>query len=168
MGPTGKVVAVQNKPEAARSKAGVIIRDHSGYRGGWTWKPGVPSSFCPNVGRPWDLEWANDYGTVCPDCGRQRGWMDVHPETGGLAPAHTIPGTPLAEGYKAQGMAGRMGGGPELFVMLEPGQGGVISRTGRLYGGPETLLVRWDGQQLTCEPLTDYLTRVSGVAKTID
>jgi hypothetical protein len=42
----------------------------------------------------------------------------------------------VAEGWCAQGDAGRMGGGPDLLVRMHAGESAEISRTGRLYGQP--------------------------------
>lgn len=48
----------------------------------------------------------------------------------------------IAEGYCAQGDAGRMGGGPDVLLRLEKGQELLIIRFGRLYGEPPEILIK--------------------------
>ncbi len=50
----------------------------------------------------------------------------------------------IAEGYKAQGEAGRMGGHKVALAVLHPESGVMITRTGRLYGEPEEIFVWYD------------------------
>jgi hypothetical protein len=52
----------------------------------------------------------------------------------------------IAEGRCAQGIAGRVGGGPELLLLAEPGAKIEIIREGRLYGAPKRLLITVDEQ----------------------
>ena len=54
----------------------------------------------------------------------------------------------LAQGYHAQGDAGRMGGGSEYLVILYPGDRIDITRYGRLYGDNERVTIEWDGSEL--------------------
>jgi hypothetical protein len=54
----------------------------------------------------------------------------------------------LAEGFRAQGQAGRMGGHVVRLLILEPGATFQVTRTGRLYGAPATLVIHWDGETL--------------------
>jgi hypothetical protein len=49
---------------------------------------------------------------------------------------------PVADGRCAQGIAGAMGGGPEYLGVFAGGGELVIRRNGRLYGEPQTLVVR--------------------------
>lgn len=56
--------------------------------------------------------------------------------------------TVISEGRYSQGAAGRMGGGTEYLLLLEPGAVVTATRTGRLYGGSADLRVEWDGHTL--------------------
>lgn len=47
----------------------------------------------------------------------------------------------IAEGYKAQGEAGRMGGHRVALAILPPESGVMIARSGRLYGEPEEVFI---------------------------
>jgi len=47
----------------------------------------------------------------------------------------------IAEGWCAQGIAGRMGGGPEVLLRVPLGSKLTIARRGRLYGAPAYLIV---------------------------
>lgn len=49
--------------------------------------------------------------------------------------------TVIAEGYCAQGAAGRAGGGPEYLIRGGRGESVLIHRRGRLYGEPSQLRV---------------------------
>lgn len=66
----------------------------------------------------------------------------------------------VAEGACAQGDAGRMGGGPELLVIMEPGAAVTVHRTGRLYGNPDRLIVSWEGETLTQKSWSEYGVRL--------
>jgi hypothetical protein len=48
----------------------------------------------------------------------------------------------IADGWCAQGIAGRMGGGPEYVIRAPEGAEFKITRSGRLYGAPADLRVR--------------------------
>jgi len=54
----------------------------------------------------------------------------------------------LAEGFSAQGDAGRMGGGPDVLLRVSPGAVITIRRSGRLYGKPAVGVWRWNGASL--------------------
>ena len=54
----------------------------------------------------------------------------------------------IAQGYYAQGEAGRKGGGEEYLVVMHPGDRIDIKRYGRLYGGNEKVVIEWDGEEL--------------------
>jgi hypothetical protein len=76
----------------------------------------------------------------------------THPEEGEAAVPLRMQDDPsvtvLAEGYYAQGDAGRMGGHPVYLVILEPGTRIVCHRAGRLYGGISRIHVLWTGEML--------------------
>lgn len=108
--------------------AALYIRDHSGFRGGWTLRA-FPERLCPR-----EREGA-EY--PCPECGAN-GWPhrllpfdEIRPQSLGIL---------IAEGYAAQGAAGHMGGGPEYLLLARPGRFSV-SRWGRLYGAPARVAV---------------------------
>lgn len=57
--------------------------------------------------------------------------------------------TVLAEGWAAEGLAGRAGGPHcEYFLVMEPGAAFRVDRGGRLYGGPGSLYVLWTGTEM--------------------
>ena len=57
--------------------------------------------------------------------------------------------TLLFEGAHAQGIAGRMGGGPEYLAIIEPGAKIQVHRGGRLYGAPANLVIYYNGQEIS-------------------
>ena len=71
----------------------------------------------------------------------------------GNVPDPLPAGVELLRGYTAQGDAGRMGGGPELLVVMQPGDRIVAHRTGRLYGQPRRLAIDYDGERVLVRPL---------------
>lgn len=74
-----------------------------------------------------------------------------HPDSGEALMFDSFPPegvTVVAEGYVAQGDAGRMGGNAEYLLILKPGAGFRARRAGRLYGAPAEVFVRWDGENL--------------------
>ena len=109
----------------------VLIRDHSGYRGGWELLT-LPQEVCPLRDR-----WDPPREETCPVC-EWRGRHGPYP-TNPLQPGDL--GRLIAEGYCAQGAAGYMGGGPEYLVAARPGEF-CIHRWGRLYGAPRFVGVR--------------------------
>jgi hypothetical protein len=74
-----------------------------------------------------------------PASGYVKAWRDFS-EVSGI--------TVLAEGYCAQGTAGRMGGHTVKLLIMEPGSIFRIVRGGRLYGHPSRRYVRWTGETL--------------------
>lgn len=54
----------------------------------------------------------------------------------------------IAEGWCAQGDAGRMGGGPEYLATLDNGGSAEIHRSGRLYGEPAVIRLLNSNAQL--------------------
>lgn len=59
-----------------------------------------------------------------------------------------LPGEVLCEGYTAQGDAGRMGGGPQIVLLLPRGEVVRVNRSGRLYGDPPSRYFVFDGDRL--------------------
>jgi hypothetical protein len=110
----------------------ILIRDHSGFRGGW-WLAEYATHWCSRNGEPiaWDSH--------CPECGAGGGLMGGNTQHR-LMPANDLEpdqiGKVIAHGYRAQGDAGRMGGGSEYLLRCRPGTKFSIRRTGRLYGHP--------------------------------
>lgn len=96
----------------------ILIKDHSGFRGGWHFTSG------PCTGP--------DTGSWCPQCGccGTHGWAKAEP-----------PGKVIASGVCAQGAAGRMGGGPEYLLAIPVRTTFLVRRTGRLYGAPSVIEV---------------------------
>lgn len=60
----------------------------------------------------------------------------------------TFPGQIIAQGWVAQGDAGRMGGGPQQILVLQKDQVCRVGRSGRLYGAPAAHYYKWDGENL--------------------
>jgi hypothetical protein len=118
----GRLLAVSSVDETA--VAVVLVADHSGYRGSWRWRE-VPTANCPSQIRE---------GT-CQVCGADYGHHRPYPA--GDAP---VPGRIIAQGWSAQGDAGRMGGGGEYLLALPPGRY-AIGRSGRLYGAPAVVVI---------------------------
>ena len=68
-------------------------------------------------------------------------------ESGESVPLDSSPKVKIvADGYCAQGIAGRAGGGPEYLVIVEPGVKLEVTRRGRLYGADPVLHLVWDGE----------------------
>lgn len=165
---TGVLVAVpgEHRPDGA---AVVLIRDHSGFRGTWAlrtartpeaWRIAVATyaahaAACDAVsfGYPQPPLPDGHKGSrraigTCPVC-------SLHAEAGQFGPY--TPSAPsdlvvIAQGQSAQGIAGHMGGGAELLIVLSPGQAIEIVCEGRLYGAPSVLRLANEGGQVT---LTD-------------
>ena len=57
----------------------------------------------------------------------------------------------IATGQRAQGDAGRMGGGPEFLAVVTAGGQAVTNRTGRLYGEPAKLTIKNFGGEISVE-----------------
>lgn len=126
----------------------VLIRDHSGYRGGWKvrdartpeeWATALARWYAHQGDAAGGIPAGHTYDTPCPGC-------DVIAPK----PVDRVPGwRAIAEGYCAQGDAGRMGGGPEYLAVLADGQAVEIVRHGRLYGTPAVYRVANVGGVLT-------------------
>jgi len=158
----GRLVKVPLSGEFAA--AVVLIRDHSGFRGGW------------RLCEPWTLEeWerfvrraqahrppdgngplANGHEDgECPACER----VAPAPPQRRRASVRVI-----AEGFCAQGLAGRMGGGPEYLIVLPDGAAVEIVRWGRLYGKPSVLRLTADLSADTVtvtDPFAEALSRLA-------
>ena len=115
----------------------LLIRDHSGFRGGW-WLSEPLTAHCPYDGQPIP---SNER---CPGCGAPGGWF------GAVSTQHHLPDNPveadqlgkvIAHGYRAQGDAGRMGGGSEYLLRCQAGTRFSIRRSGRTYGNPHVFNV---------------------------
>lgn len=128
----------------------LLIRDHSGYRGSWYAAPVPTAPTCPYEGREGKIKVEDPYSAFeppCPGCGAPRyKWKAKDhylppgmPENTALFKA--IGATVIAMGLCAQGLAGRMGGGPEFLVAVPFGWAFTIRRWGRLYGAPAILEV---------------------------
>lgn len=110
----------------------ILIGDQSGYRGYW--------ELCAPVIGPCSAGWPGEpvgaSGPGCPECGGR--WKHrwpaerIEPESIGVL---------IAEGWCAQGIAGRMGGGAVYLLAVRAGERFSIRRSGRLYGDPSVLLV---------------------------
>lgn len=144
---TWRVMAVPRPARAPDAVVLLYVGEHSGFRGGWFLRSPA-EKFCPfspdaarAEGREWDPT-VND-GRLdaglgrCRVCGGPGGYAhDLLPAgqpAGQLKPSAI--GLVIAEGFCAQGHAGRMGGGPAYLIAARPGRFG-IHRTGRLYGEP--------------------------------
>ena len=108
----------------------LLIRDHAGFRGGW-WFSEPLTARCPYDGQPIPSNGR------CPGCGAPGGWF------GAVSTQHRLPDNPLeadqvgkviAHGHRAQGDAGRMGGGSEYVLRCQQGTRFSIRRSGRTYG----------------------------------
>jgi len=140
----GRLVDVPARRPEDEGACAVVIRDHSGFRGGWRLRGARPAS-----------EWEDIVA------GRRGG--DYSPERAAWDAAH--PERPhgcriVAEGRKAQGDAGAMGGGPEYLLVIPHGVAVEIVRTGRLYGAPSALRIECaDGALTISDPREDAETR---------
>jgi hypothetical protein len=124
----------------------VLIEDHSGFRGGWHLRDPRTSGEWGVLLRRQDAHAVDADGRLieghinsglapggsCPGCDR-----DVGPVPSDRPPTWRT----VAEGYSAQGDAGRMGGGPVYLAVLRDGEAVEIVRSGRLYGAPATVKV---------------------------
>lgn len=137
-------LSVPRPTRATEAVAGILVRDHSGFRGSWQLTAfaermcddaahvvttcdlcaGRGEYFvCPNV-----RQHVRDCGS-CGGCGARR----LPVPRARLAP--TDVGVVIAKGWRGQGDAGRMGGGPEYLIAARPGRF-CIERSGRTYAEP--------------------------------
>lgn len=159
-----RLVGLYLKPDPDRgTPAVVLIRDHSGFRGGWRLT-------AARTDQEWETIVLRDryhapdgvvapgheveiLGRSCPACDEK---FPVPPRK---EPDVRI----LAQGRCAQGDAGRMGGGPEYLLLMYPGQALEIVRWGRLYGNPDVLRVTLDsdGMVLINDPRAEAESRLA-------
>jgi hypothetical protein len=115
--------------EAGRGRKLVRVPLPEGAKISWSSEPSDPTT-----------EW---WGTLVmvPGPGTVILFRDMSGYRGGwtldVPPSATI----IADGWCAQGIAGRMGGGPEYLVRAPEGTQFRIRRSGRLYGAPADLRV---------------------------
>jgi len=125
----------------------VLVNISAGFRGSTVWTHAIPEDIpCPNRG----LYMSTSDGK-CDKCGVTISEDNIHPEDGyitdfkkGCPEGITI----LAEGYCAQGSAGRMGGHTVKLIVMEPKSIFRVERQGRLYGAPSSVIVYWDGEDM--------------------
>ena len=129
----------------------LVIRDLSGFRGSW-------ELFGNYTAEEWQQLYTRRFAH------REHGNGDVRPGHVGYGdcpacaaiPAppqpHPVPeGFIRAQGFAAQGEAGRMGGGPEYLITTLESITLYIIRRGRTYGTPNRLI-------LTLDPIQNHIT----------
>lgn len=112
------------------SAAVVLIRDHSGYRGGWNLREARTEA-------EWEI--------ACRRKALEDAGVPEGPERDAIGPRpfdRPFTGKVIARGACAQGDAGRMGGGSEYLLVLRDGEAVEIVRMGRLYGSPACVRVQ--------------------------
>ena len=141
----GTLLLVKEKPGDVQ-RALVLVTIPAGYRGGTSW-----TGVC-TVKNPCKKRGERLYEHECQACGtRIPEYGGVHPDEG---TAYDWPSFPpdgvsvLAEGYRAQGAAGRMGNHVERLLIMEAGTMFRVCRGGRLYGAPSKRYVVWTGEEL--------------------
>lgn len=127
----------------------VLIKDHSGFRGGWKLR-GARSE------EEWDDIVSGRVGkTGSPE---SDAWVAAHPDR-----PHGC--RVIGEGRCAGGDAGGMGGGPEYLLVLPEGAAVEIVRSGRLYGSPATIrLANVAGVVTASQPRAEAETRLAAAA----
>lgn len=108
----------------------VLVRDHSGFRGSWDVRNPRTQADWQNIVKRQAAPAEEREGMPAPEPTQDPTWRVI------------------AEGFSAQGDAGRMGGGPEFLTVLLDGQAIEIVRHGRLYGEPSCLKVENRGGTL--------------------
>lgn len=132
--PAGATVVNDRLTDIPGEGAIVLICDHSGFRGGWQ--------------------------LTAPRTHNE--WVTIF--NGGDKPERRPHGLAvIAEGRRAQGDAGAMGGGPEYLVRMRPGDSVEIVRSGRLYGDPTVIRIdcRDDGSVTATDARAEAETRVA-------
>ena len=155
----GTLLLVEEKDPADR-RALVLANIAAGYRGSTTWtdadREEVP---CPSRGTRKATYRCDLCGIHYPaykgegqyDSDMFWSGQNIHPDAGTIYQYAPFPPdgiTVLAEGYCAQGTAGRMGGHVVRLLIMEPGVCFRVVRHGRLYGAPAARYVYWDGENL--------------------
>lgn len=136
-------------PTHAPTDLVVRFPDHSGYRGSWSLRFALPPEWwAAHVRRAVAHKPPDGAGALAPGHTFTDGWAPPCP----LCPPNPAPDLPavgttdavrvIARGVRAQGLAGRMGHGPEYIVVMTDGATLEIDRSGRLYGGAGTINVR--------------------------
>ncbi|MED0649937.1 hypothetical protein P9246_10720 [Aeribacillus pallidus] len=156
----GTLLLVEERTSEDR-RALVHLAIEAGFRGGASWT-GAEKVETPCLHRKSEInsvyfDKKEGGKRFCRTCGTEVkpiGFFNsAHPDEGTYMTYPSLENiegvTVLAEGYCAQGDAGRMGGHPEYLVILEPGTLIRVKRTGRLYGAASELFVRWDGESLS-------------------
>jgi hypothetical protein len=134
-------------------RALVLVDIAAGYRGGTTWT-GAEYTSTPCHYRGKEVPKSDVLFGECSHCGLTLHYRDgvyYHPDKGDIVEWSSFPSagiTVLAEGYRAQGAAGRMGGHIARLLIMEPGASFRVKRYGRLYGAPAERIVYWDGENL--------------------
>ena len=164
---TGLVRSVPGSP----GSIAVVVCDHSGYRGGWHLRAARPeadwdklvaraAAHCPPSGEG-ALAGGHTVDGSCPLCDQLVGTVPTTAEAMGVA----LPCKIVAQGFCAQGAAGRMGGGPEYLLVLADGQAVEIVRSGRLYGAPSCVrLTNVGGELVATDPRKEAETRRAAAA----
>lgn len=142
----------------------VSVRDHSGFRGSWELTAARPD-------QEWDIIASNaaahrppdGHGPLAREAGHDEDLFGTKlcPACVPVPPRQSAKVTVLAEGYCAQGDAGRMGGGPEYLLALRPGDAVELVSSGRLYDKPSTyrLAIEGDGTPVVSVPRQDAFSR---------
>ena len=125
------------------SEAVVIFRTTPGFRGSCDHEGEIQSWHCDSCGEKYSAEEAPDDAKDrhAPEC---KGWF----YGSGVWVCDPLPGKILAEGYTAQGDAGRMGGGPQLVLLFPAGEVVRQVRSGRLYGKHSVHYFHFNGERL--------------------
>ena len=153
----GSLLLVEEQ-DASDARALALVNISAGYRGGVRYfSTSVVTRPCKHRGQSrWGMMedfLSND--ASCKRCKQQLLQADgqelVHPDAGEMRVYDAFPPagvTILAQGYCAQGDAGRMGGHATYLLLMEPGASFRAYREGRLYGAPAVRVVLWTGEEL--------------------
>lgn len=162
----GLLVSVPATLRTPSGSAVVLVADHSGYRGGWSvHAPRTPSEWiergrlvAARESTPFSM---GDYGTPAGDAAYTRlaeAEEALRAFDRGLRP---VEWRLLAEGARAQGDAGRMGGGPEYLAVVPPGGGFLIDASGRR-PVPLTEIRNVAGRLVASRPCEDAESALAG------
>ena len=126
----------------------LLIRDQSGFRGTWSLSGGSQTAQAAVCAARDALRVARDVreagGDYSPSCPAGRAVSEAEEALRRAQEARGSVPLPegvwvIARGHRAQGDAGRMGGGPEYLIRVPFGAQLLIRRRGRLYGKPAIL-----------------------------
>ncbi|GAB7387377.1 hypothetical protein BSNK01_12130 [Bacillaceae bacterium] len=152
----GTLLLVEEKDQNDH-RALVKLAVEAGYRGGAKWTSAAYRiEPCQLRGKTMSIYDVDLCERKCYSCGtevhKKALGEYLHPEDGTVRvyePLSSTPGvTILAEGYCAQGTAGRMGGHPEYLILIGAGTTLRVARSGRLYGDPAVQYLHWTGEDL--------------------